>query len=47
MADKNKAKIIAYASSKSRRVVRYFLGKETFGLADTCDIAIVIQHHIK
>lgn len=48
MADKdNKANLIDYVSNKSRRVVRSVLGAETFGLANACDSAIVIQHNLK
>lgn len=44
LADKeNTANLIDYTINKSRRVVRSLLRAETFGLADECDSAIVIQ----
>lgn len=32
---------------KYRKIIRYVLGAETFGLADACDSAIVIQNELK
>lgn len=45
--NENNGNIIDYSSTKSRRVVRSVLGAETFGMADACDAAIVIQHDMK
>lgn len=48
MADKdNNVNTIDYESNKSRRFVRYVLKEETFGLAGSCDLAIVTQRHLK
>lgn len=43
----NNADIIDYTNIKSRRVVRSVLEAETFALADTYDIATIIQHDLK
>lgn len=48
MANKHQnTSIFDYYSIKSRRIVTSVLGVETFGLADECDVAIVIQHDLK
>lgn len=45
MAEKHQnSSIIDYSSIKSILIVRSVVGVETFGLADECDAAIVIQH---
>lgn len=43
----NNAKLIEYASVKSRRVVRSVIGVQTFALADECAAAIIFQHDLK
>lgn len=40
----DKANIIDCAGIKSTEVVKPVLGAERFGLVDTCDSAILIQH---
>lgn len=36
--------IIEFCSTNSRSILRSALGAETFGMAESCDDAIVIQH---
>lgn len=48
MADKSKkADVIDCGSNKSRKLVRSAPGIENFGLADTCDSAILILYDLK